>query len=470
MKKLSVLIVIVVLLFSFAPTALAVSGTFDLDELGLQITIPSGYSVITKDTPAGDPIFSVLGTTKSALMSDFKSKNIYLNAISDTYSEEIVVTNTKISMSNFSLLSDTALNTLATTLLDEFDDYGIYVSDHEIYQHSQAKFIKVYFTDAAKSVHGLLYYTVYEGNAMNFTMRSYEGSLSYRQETTIKTIVDSIKYDNDPPLSEEGEDTDSFVYTDTDSGAKFTVPANWKKKEFFEDREYIDVKFVSTKDDGCVIIYASEDIWEEMSPADRIGYTRSDVNNDIFTRADVAEMFSTTADKVSTVTYNGVEYFQGEIDHTSDDYGGLTVRMTALVCIDNGWLHMFQFGGTSTHKLYSEFESLMDSIVYSDTSSGTGTGSFDNDTYDTDYEDDGADAIVVIVFMLVIGGIVAIGVVTRNKRNRTEVQAEVAQSDEPTEAEQTVDAEPTAYCKNCGQALPLDSKFCHICGTEVEKE
>ena len=470
MKKLSVLIVIVALLFSFAPTALAVSGTFDLDELGLQITIPSGYSVITKDTPAGDPIFSVLGTTKSALMSDFKAKNIYLNAGSDTYSEEIVVTNTKVSTSNFSLLSDTALNTLATTLLDEFDDYGIYVSDYEIYQHSQAKFIKVYFTDAAKSVHGLQYYTVYEGNAMNFTMRSYEGSLSYRQETTIKTIVDSIKYDNDPPLSEEGEDTDSFVYTDTDSGAKFTVPANWKKKEFFEDREYIDVKFVSTKDDGCVIIYASEDIWEEMSPADRIGYTRSDVNNDIFTRADVAEMFSTTADKVSTVTYNGVEYFQGEIDHTSDDYGGLTVRMTALVCIDNGWLHMFQFGGTSTHKLYSEFESLMDSVVYSDTLSETGIGSFDNDTYDTDYEDDGADAIVVIVFMLVIGGIVAIGVVTRKKRNKTEVQAEVAQSDEPTEAEQTVDAEPTVYCKNCGQALPLDSKFCHICGTEVEKE
>ena len=30
--------------------------------------------------------------------------------------------------------------------------------------------------------------------------------------------------------------------------------------------------------------------------------------------------------------------------------------------------------------------------------------------------------------------------------------------------------EPTSICKNCGQALPLDSAFCHVCGTRIEKE
>ena len=236
-------------------SAYAVSSTYELPELELEVTIPSGYSVVTRDTSASDPIFSEFGTTKSDLMSQFEKNYIYLNAISDNYNEEIVVTMMENSLSNFSLFSDTTLNTLASALVSQYTDYGINVSKYDVYQHSQAKFVRLYFTDTASTVHGLQYYTIYDGKAMNFTMRSYEGSLSSRQKTAIKKVVDSIKYDKAPPVPDPGEDTNSFVHTDIDSGVTFTVPANWKEEEFFEDREYIDVKFVSTKEDGCVMIY-----------------------------------------------------------------------------------------------------------------------------------------------------------------------------------------------------------------------
>lgn len=446
----------------------AASNTYDLDELELKVTIPNDYSVITRDTPASDPIFSDLGTTKSAIVSQFETNNIYLNAISNTYNEEIVVTNMKNSLSNFSLLSDTVLNTFASTLANQYKGYGINVSRHEIYQHSQAKFIKVYFTDTANSVHGLQYYTIYDGKAMNFTMRSYEGSLSSRQETIIKTIVDSIKYDKAPPAADQGEDTNSFIHTDTDSGVTFTVPANWKQEAFSKDREFIDVKFVSTKEDGCTMIYGSTDMWSQMSASDRVGYTRSDLNSSAFTKSDIAQMYSTTADKISTVTYNGAEYFKGETNYTSDTYGvDITVKMTQLVYIDNGWMYMFQFGGTSTHKLYSDFESLLKSVQYPSVSNVGGVGSTNNTTSNSSNNntDDNAGVIAVIVLLVIVAIIVVAVIVSRKKNDE-------AANYTPTYnvPESQSEPEPVTYCAKCGQALPFDSVFCHKCGTKANKE
>ena len=470
MKKIALWVSLFALISSLYISVSAASNTY-LDELELQVTIPSEYSVITRDTPASDPIFSDLGTTKSALISQFESSSIYLNAISDTFNEEVVVTMTENNLSNFSLLSDTALETLTSAMVDQYTNYGINVSKYDIYHHSQAKFVRLYFTDTGKTVHGLQYYTIYDGKAMNFTMRSYEGSLSYRQETAINTIVDSIKYDKAPPVADQGEDTNSFIHTDTDSGVTFTVPANWKQEAFSKDREFIDVKFVSTKEDGCTMIYGSTDMWSQMSASDRVGYTRSDLNNSAFTKSDIAEMYSTTADKISTVTYNGVEYFKGETNYISDAYGvDISVKMTQLVYIDNGWMYMFQFGGTSTHKLYSDFESLLKSVQYPTVSDVGGVGSAHNTTSNnTNDNTDDSSGIIAVVVLLVIVAVIVVVVIVSRKKNQSEPANYTPIYNTPT-PEPPSKPEPVIYCTKCGQALPLDSDFCHKCGTKVFKE
>ena len=462
---LATLLLVMVLLCT---PVFSASSTYDLDELALQVTIPSGYSVITRDTPAGDPIFSNLGTTKSAIVEQFESGNIYLNAISDTYNEEVVVTMMENSLSNFSLLSDTALETLASALVDQYVNYGINVSKFEIYHHSQAKFVRLYFTDTGKTVHGLQYYTIYDGKAMNFTMRSYEGSLSSRQENAIKSIVDSIEYDNAPPVVEEGEDTDAFSYKDNEGGVTFTVPANWKQEEFFKNREFIDVKFVSTKEDCCVMIYGSTDMWGQMSAADRVGYKRSDINNSVFTKADIAEMYSTTADKITTVTYNGVQYFKGEPKYTTDTYGiDISATMTQLVYIENGWMYTFQFGGPSTHKLYSDFESLMKSVKYTSASNSAGVGFDNNPSNKNNGDTDDNSGIIAVVVLLAVAVVAAVAVIVFRKKKSEEYYAPTYA---PSAPQPPKPAEPTIPCRNCGRALPLDSAFCHVCGTKIEKE
>lgn len=464
--------VLSVLTILFNISVCATSKTYDLRELELQVTIPSGYSVITRDTPANDPIFKKLGTTKSALISQFENNSVYLDAVSDTYNEEVVVTMMKNSISNFSTLSDTVLNTLASTAVNQISGSGFNVFKYDIYQHSQAKFIRLYFSDTSDTVHGLQYYTVYDGKAMNFTIRSYEGRISSRQEMVIKSIVDSVKYDKTPIPVQQGEDTDSFIYTDIDSGATFTVPANWKQTEFTEEREFIDTKFVSTKDGACTMIYGSTDIWEQMPESDKVGYTRSDLNNSAFTKSDISEMYGTTSNKIDTVTYNGVQYFKLEGNYTSNTYGvNITITMTQMIYIDNGWMYTFQFSGTNTHKLYSDFENLIKSVQYSTNFDGgsvdtneSATSESSNINYSTNNNDEeSSDVSAVIALLSIAAGIVILVVVLYRKKNSHAKDVPVCALQPPKKIELHI------FCKNCGQVLPIDSDFCHMCGTKVFK-
>lgn len=456
MKKVKRLILcllsIVVLLSAFASTTVsAASGKYRIEEAKLEVTIPATYTVITRNTPSNAEIFTRLGLSYSALMSNMKSGSIYMDAVSNSYSEEIVFTCQENIISDFALLSDTVLNTLASTTVDEMETLGISVLKYDIYNHSQAKFLRIYWADSANSRYGLQYYTVRDNTAMNFTLQSYEGSINSRQESVMKTVVDSVKYDTPSPVVPEGEDTDSFVYTDSDSGVEFTVPKNWKQEDFTEDREYLSAKFVSTKEDGCTIIFGAVDAWAELSDLEKISLPRSEADNSLFTKADIAEMFSTTEDDISLFTYNGVEYYKCTLTTNKEGYGlSLDITTTQLLCVDNGWMYVFQFNGKEDHKLYSDFEELIRSVQYP--SSQTTTVYEDELSYTDDkVNDKGSTRATTIVVLILLIAVVAIIVFFISKKKNKKTTQEVK------------------YCVKCGQQLPVDSDFCHMCGARIEK-
>lgn len=361
--KCSLLVIVFILLFS--TTVLASSSTYTISELGLEITIPSEYKVITKDTPANASIFSDLGTTKADLIKQFEETKVYLNAIPDTLDEEVVVTMDTNIIDNFSAMSDTSLKMFASSWVNEYEKMGIDVKKYDIYQHSQAKFVWVYFEDTASSVNGLQYYTIYNGKAMNFTMRSYSGEITTKQEKTIKTIVDSVKYDTPPVEISAGAETEAFVYTDVDMNTKFTVPANWYEKELSKEREFIDAKFVSSKEEGMSIMYGSTDLWGMLTPEEQKGSTRSDIDNSAFEIADIATLYGIDENLITKQMYNGKEHFQATVKQNTELYGAtFTSEITMVIRIENGWGYSFQFSGTTDNEYFEDFQKLLNTVEY----------------------------------------------------------------------------------------------------------
>ena len=428
----------------------AASSKYTIPELDLTLSIPIEYDVFTLDMSSSDPLFSEYGTTKADMTAQFTTSNIYLNAVSTVRNEEIVVTMADSPLTNLNGMGDTTLKTLASALVDEYANYGITVTDYDVYHHEQLTFIQIYFHDTGKTVYGLQFYTVSNEQAMNFTLRSYEGSISSSQENTICAIVDSIRLNYEVESTPTVEASPAFHHTDKDTGVTFTVPDGWSKISLTEQRDFLDAKFESTKDPGLVILYGSTDLWSELSASERAGYTRSDFSSDLFTKQDIADMFGTSKYLVDDVTYSGVHYFKVATTTEKEAMGlKVSVTMTQLFRVENGWGYTFQFGGDESNPYYSDFVSLIKSVKYPEVSNSSP-----------------AVPIVVLLVVLVIAIITVILIIKRkNAKNAVIItpQAPVITS------QSVVNKNETLFCHMCGTELPVSSAFCHKCGAKLRK-
>lgn len=429
----------------------AASNSYTIPELDLTISIPTEYDVFTLDMSSNDPLFSDYGTTKTDIESHFTASGIYLNAISTVRNEEIVITMTDSPLTNLNGMGDTTLMTLASALVKEYANYGITVTDYDVYHHEQLTFIQIYFHDTGKTVHGLQFYTVSNEQAMNFTLRSYEGSVSSSQENTIYAIVDSIRLGYEVEATPTAEAAPAFVHTDKDTGVTFTVPEGWSKATLNEQRDYLDAKFESIEDPGLIILYGSIDFWSELSASERVGYSRSDFSSDSFTKQDVADIFGTSKYLVDDVTYGGVHYFKIATITEQEAMGlKVTVTMTQLFRLENGWGYTFQFGGDESNPYYSDFVNLIKSTKYPEVSNSS--------------------SIVPVIVLLAVLVITVFTAVLNIKRRKTQKVVTAIPPTPIVTSQSVVNKSETVFCHMCGTELPASSAFCHKCGTKLRQE
>ena len=364
MKKLiSVLIVMVVLLtvLCICPvTVTAEENTYSLPELDLEIKIPSEYTVITRDTPANDPVFNSIGVSADLLLPYFKANNIYLNALpSVTNEEEIVVTMTLNGMiDSFSQFQDVELMAIIAGMKDEYEALGYEVLDFRTITYGQTKYIWMHFCDAAKTVYGDQYSTIYNGKAMNFTLRSYAGDVTPQQRVLLRDMISSIHYTTGPQPTQPSvtqpsttpQKTDPFVYTDAETGVSFTVPANWTGPKDVVGSVFQDVKFSFTGDPAVTVGYQCFDIWKYLINR-HDEYSRAEMDNSVFSPSDIMDMSFHEGDRISYAAYGGRQYFRVDAKDGT----------IYLIRFQNGYRYSFVFKGTEESSAYNDFEELVGS-------------------------------------------------------------------------------------------------------------
>jgi hypothetical protein len=375
MKRLYSFVLMLIMVFSMSTTVFAAaSKSYQLDDLGMSIDIPSEYVTFTRNISDSDPNLATYGLTKKDLSDLMNTRNIYLNAWDKDVTFEIIVTMVDSTITDFNLMSDTVLNTLASSFKSEYANSGVTVEKYEVYQHDQAKFIKIYISqpNGSDKAYGLQYYTVYDNKAINVTMQSYSGKIDSSKEAILQSIVSTVHFVKEPLKLESVPDTAAFTYKDKDTGAEFIVPANWTQDTLSKDRQFLDVKFTSNKEPGLSILYGSTDMWGEMSASEKKGYSRADLNNEIFTVDEFAETMGVPKSNVSTVSYGNKEYYKYTTVMTSSSYGvNLEATMTCLMRIENGYAYTFQFSGDNKNAYYKDFESLLGSVKYPEIQGGT---------------------------------------------------------------------------------------------------
>lgn len=345
--------------------------TYDLDELGMSIDILREYTVFTRDTPAGDPGYELYGVSKVDMDSVMESNNIYLDALSPNADKEIIVTKFDGFPEGYSfdILSDEELSDVPETIKSIYEAAGLTVHKSEVYSHAQLKFIKTYCSIKAEgqTAYEVQYCTICDTKAISILLRS-SAEISSAAEKEFQLLINRTDFWN----AKTAIKTPSFLYTDTEFGVSFTVPENWTQAPLDEPRQVLGAKFVPNSADRILIlftrgdIYGNEEFQNALTPIGKKLLSRSDITGIVpMSEKDIAESIGVQESDVTMVTHGSKDYFSAStVISTTVNGAEISLPATYRICLENGYLYIFQFFGPVDSPYFADFETLMNSVEY----------------------------------------------------------------------------------------------------------
>lgn len=369
MKHVISLILFIICISLISPLASAKQAktNWKLEELEFNLDIPDNYAVFTRDTPRNDPMFEEFGLTKSSLDNIMKANSLYIDAIERDWKDEIIVAQSDSPFTNLAYLSDLMIESIINSAKESFESIGAQIISYKTYDHPQAKFLKINFkqyNNNETTSYGLEYFTIYNSKVITITLKTFDGKLDSSEEKIIKGIVDSVAFTASASYNNDSGEHQAFQYVDTDTGVKFTVPAEWTQEEFSKERQFLSAKFVSNSQKGISIFYGCFDAWTILPESEKRAQ-RSELNNSAFTTGEIAEMMGFDSANVKEKSYGGKEYFEFEQTTKAQYYGiELEVKMTYLIRVEYGYVFSFQTNADQGSNCYKDFLALVTSAEY----------------------------------------------------------------------------------------------------------
>lgn len=192
MKKIFALIFCFILFILSALTVCAENETYFIKELNFSIDIPSDYIVFTRNMEDSFTL-KKYGYTSESLTKALENNSIYLDAFSNSVSEEIVVTAFELDVSDICIFDDEELEELAKAGLNNYKEQGAEILDCDVYTNTKTTYIITTYIDPIEG-NGINYYTINNYYAINITCWTYDNELNDSNKKFFAETVDSITF------------------------------------------------------------------------------------------------------------------------------------------------------------------------------------------------------------------------------------------------------------------------------------
>ncbi|GEM_PF-1585023 len=201
-RAVSCAVIFLLLVSAFHITASAADKSYQIEELGMSITLPDNISVITRQTKETDTAYAALGYTYEQAQKVMKESDIYLKGVPKDASYEVEVYMVKnehsSSVYNLKLLSEKQLAAVKEELEADENCTGCTLtqtSDMVVF-NMETKY-EIPAQDGAKpvTVYSVMSYTVINGMQVSFSLRSLGSPVTVAQHGIFSAAASSITFD-----------------------------------------------------------------------------------------------------------------------------------------------------------------------------------------------------------------------------------------------------------------------------------
>ena len=489
MKRKLVLSFLFVILLTLGVRA---AGTYHLDELGMSLDVPMGYTVVMRDMDPRDPALENFSMTSEEITALMEENDIYLDILCEDPAFEFTVTMQPSEANGLEQFDEATLKSVEETMAEQYASNGFTVNSQERRTVGETTFFRALCSGLQDGFETqiLQYYTVHDSQAVTLTLR-YEGEeIPETFRIFEKGLIDSVRFDDAPPPAEP------FEYLDSDTGVRFVVPAGWVEvlvdQSYFnaDQQKAVKATFSCTEQPNLAIVYACTDVMEQMPGLFKMFADRSMIDMEAVSLDDLVEALPYEVRSAETQNIAGRDFYVLEVSGTTEVAGtAVDFTETDVIRIENGYEYTFQFAGTADDPRYPEFLTLVENAEFPKAEAAEAAPEAAEEPTETpplispapETEDDetpapapaekkkGVPLLPIVLGLIAIGAIV--GLAARGKKKKQvqqtayavpapEAQAAPAPTEAPEEPQKRV-------CAACGADLAEGEDACPYCGTKA---